>query len=209
MLSRSKSGFTVIELLIVIAIIAVLVGLSLPATRMAREEARRTACRSNLRQIGAAILMYAERHNGIAPFEGNMGNTIWNGQRRVSVGRAFKFIGENLDVFFCLSQQAFRPNDPVSGKQNFDVPGRVCRGNYVLRGAVQFGLPANGAVRVLGHEQKICVTDLEAPEVDKMRTAHRDGINALRLSGSVHWFDGESKRAAESFQEYWDRLDAK
>lgn len=209
MLSRSENGFTLIELLVVIAIIAVLTGLLLPATRVAREEARRTVCRTNLHQIGIAVLMYAERHNGIAPFEGNMGNTIWDGQRRISVGRAFPFMGQNPDVFFCPSQQAFRPNDPVSGKQNFDVPGRVCRGNYVLRGAKQFDPLTNGAVQIDKHERKICVTDLEAPEVDMMRTAHRDGINALRLSGSVHWFDGESKRAAESFQQYWDRLDAK
>ncbi len=204
-----SSAFTIIELLIVIAIIAVLTGLLLPAMSGAREEARRTVCRANLHQIGVAVLMYAERHNGIAPFEGNMGNTVWDGRRRVSVGRAFPYLGENPDAFFCPSQQAFRPNDPTSGRQNFDVPGRACRGNYVLRGALQFGLAANGAVQIDKHERRICVTDLEAPEVDAMRTAHRDGLNALRLSGSVHWFDGESKRAAESFQEYWDRLDAK
>ncbi len=207
--SRSENSFTVIELLVVIAIIAVLTGLLLPTTSVAREEARRTVCRSNLHQVGVAVLMYAERHSGIAPFEGNTGNTIWNGQRRISVGRAFPYLGKNLDVFFCPSQQAFRPNDPVSGKQNFDAPGRVCRGNYVLRGAVEFRLPANGAVHVDKHGEKICITDLEAPEVDVMRTAHRDGINALRLSGSVHWFDGEAKHVAESLQEYWDRLDAK
>jgi len=62
-----KKGFTLIELLVVMVIIALLVGLLLPALARAKEEARKTQCRSNLRQIGLAMTMYSNDNGGYAP----------------------------------------------------------------------------------------------------------------------------------------------
>ena len=62
-----RGGFTLIELLVVIAIIAVLVAILLPAVQQAREAARRTQCKNNIKQLGLALANYEETYNGLYP----------------------------------------------------------------------------------------------------------------------------------------------
>lgn len=80
--SRKRSGFTLIELMIVIAIIAILAAILVPNFVRARGQGHLTACKSNLKNIGTAVEMYSTDHQGRYPGSlswlttGNMGGYL-------------------------------------------------------------------------------------------------------------------------------------
>jgi len=65
-------GFTLIELLVVIAIIALLMAILLPSLNRARDQGKGIACRNNLKQIGLALTLYAQDHEGKVPRNGGV-----------------------------------------------------------------------------------------------------------------------------------------
>ncbi len=74
--NKHKYGFTLIELLVVISIIAILASILFPVFARAREKSRQTTCTSNLRQVCASMLIYAQDHEETIPSTNDVWNTV-------------------------------------------------------------------------------------------------------------------------------------
>src|SRR5687767_6098721 len=76
-MSRNRKGFTLVELLVVIGIIALLIAMLLPSLNKAREQAKRVQCASNVRQFATTMIMYAQANKGVF-FEAGNANGQWD-----------------------------------------------------------------------------------------------------------------------------------
>lgn len=118
---RRHSGFTLIEILVVVAIIALLISILLPSLRGAREQARRTLCATNLRTIGHATYYYTQAHRDYYPGAGSWPELVGPYVHRESRGRV-----ENLD------------QDPGTGEYTARVDTYLCADDiqYITSGMV-------------------------------------------------------------------------
>ena len=181
---KKTRGFTLIELLVVIAIIAILAAMLLPALQSARERGRRGSCVSNLKQIGTALMQYAQDYREKMP-NGNCRKsatdagahavTLADGDLGLEVLRANEYLAD-YGVFTCPSStvSAEDGTDSLSYGLNLAygyIPGYVA-GNYGSESAI-------GA-------------DLDGSSADpaNTKTNHTNYGNILFADGSTRGFNG-------------------
>jgi prepilin-type N-terminal cleavage/methylation domain-containing protein/prepilin-type processing-associated H-X9-DG protein len=165
---RVRRGFTLIELLVVIAIIAVLIALLLPAVQMAREAARRTQCRNNLKQIGLALHNYHDTYN-YWPAE-----VIWNW-----VG--VPGIDTNFHTWLTMILP-YMDGNAIYNNINFSIGTRCCWGP--VAGGADWGWAQTTAMRQGHIENYVCPSDPYVQEKNNSWSWGGD-FNAVSYSPNI------------------------
>ncbi len=146
---RSLPGFTLVELLVTISVIAVLMAILMPFVRRAREQARMAVCKANLRSLSTAIHIYANNNDGkLVPGDHGMSWAVWavaseatygdsNNYQPVNLGHlldteALPTPHDNDSVLFCPSNRLPDMSQPGEGfKDYWGVEGATAITSYM------------------------------------------------------------------------------
>jgi len=141
-----RRGFTLVELLVVIGIIAVLISILLPSLTKARRAAATTACLSNIRQIAMATLMYANQNRGSLPYHIiGVGGVQYTGLR--ALWEANLIQGQLRDVFTTVDGYSLSAHKvPVFTCPAEDMEKLTSPVDFRMGAEVQTGTSRNGVV---------------------------------------------------------------
>lgn len=209
--SRRQPGFTLIELLVVICIISLLAAILFPVFSRARENARRTVCQSNLRQIGLGFAQYIQDFDDRLPTRA-LGN--------LDIHTRLQEYIKNRNIFVCPAQL----NQHLVGSTGAET-SVIVNGSNTTSYAMGFdlasgGLPTNIATIQYASRQVIVgeipgAVDRSVPfnSINDARflpaIRHLEGTNLLFVDGHVKWFTEENpglrcKTSGNTSGTYWN-----
>ena len=192
-----RRGFTLIELLVVIAIIAILAAILFPVFAKAREKARQTSCLSNLKQMGLAVLSYAQDYDELLPRENNSPCTYilpdgvtTSGQTDLLWYYQIYPYCKNAQMYNCPSNSVKWPTNQYASGASYGYNGTYLSG--VSLGMVQ--APAE-TLMILDCSYYLADWDVNASGGDNHqypKLAHNEGANTVLADGHAKWYKGSA-----------------
>ena len=201
----NKRGFTLVELLIVIAIIALLAALLFPVFLSVRAKGRQVACTSNLHQLGLAVSLYAQDSDGLFPYGGDPtdlqtdgwqtaeGGQFWpEGHEMPRLQDVLRPYVQAADVWRCPSDAGFNHADFSSGDLDAHPSEYEQYGvSYSYR--TELALRHKSFSTLTGYEKRAPYTEHGVSEInllcDQVGTWHGGGtnerFNVLMIDGHV------------------------
>jgi prepilin-type N-terminal cleavage/methylation domain-containing protein len=196
---RRRTGFSLLELLVVIAVTMMLTGLMMPALRQLHENAHRVICMSNMQQLGQGFLLYGNEHNDALPYSHALHTTNtpqnlmaakMNGKINGWDGIGLLFSGgycTTPDCYYCPSHHGKHPIERYATQWSRPVPGDVIFTNYHYAGDMEWTdkEPLKRRSMLQGQQLVLATDGLRSAEDFN----HTSGMNVLRADISVRWRD--------------------
>ena len=184
----ASAGFSLVEILVVIGIITILLAIIIPVVSKARESSKRTACSSNLRQLGQAMYMYAEANRGFLP-NGNPPLDWFNydGANAIMVIFNRDYV-KAPGVFRCPGDPQPTPKQIVTADQTLEDSARMSYEFFFL-----WWPPEKGPMltRMKGQAPLAWRTSDQSPSEPSRRRQCAAGRRARDLAGAETVGDGQ------------------